>query len=59
MLGRGFRFRSAEKVLDALLADLRDGGFDRLVFTGDATALGFEEEMEHAGPYPGPYQPPK
>jgi 3',5'-cyclic AMP phosphodiesterase CpdA len=48
LLGRGFRFRSAEKVLSALAGDLRGGGFDRLIFSGDATALGFEQEVKHA-----------
>jgi 3',5'-cyclic AMP phosphodiesterase CpdA len=48
LLGRGFRFRHAEKVIDALLSDLRGGGFDRLIFSGDATAMGFEQEVEHA-----------
>jgi len=35
-------------VLNALIADLRGGGFDRLIFSGDATAMGFEQEVEHA-----------
>jgi 3',5'-cyclic AMP phosphodiesterase CpdA len=48
LLGRGFRFRSAEKVLNALIADLRGGDFDRLIFSGDATAMGFEQEVDHA-----------
>ena len=48
LLGRGFRFRSADKVLNALVGDLRGGGFDRLIFSGDATAMGFEQEIEHA-----------
>jgi len=47
-LGRGFRFRRAEGVLLALRADLSQRSFDRLVFSGDATALGFEEETARA-----------
>lgn len=48
LLGRGRRFLHAERVLDALAADLRGRGYDRLVFSGDATALGFEEETARA-----------
>lgn len=47
-LGRGHRFRDAERVLTALADDLRQRGFDRLLFSGDATALGFAEEIAHA-----------
>lgn len=47
-LGRGFRFRRTDKVLAALLADLRQRPPDRVVFSGDATALGFESEMVRA-----------
>jgi 3',5'-cyclic AMP phosphodiesterase CpdA len=44
-LGRGFRFRQNDDVLRALRADLSSHPIDRVVFSGDATALGFEEEM--------------
>src|SRR5262245_65980461 len=44
-LGRGQRFRHADAVLAALMAELRQCRPDRVVFSGDATALGFEEEM--------------
>jgi 3',5'-cyclic AMP phosphodiesterase CpdA len=47
-LGRGFRFRHADRVLAALMADLHRSPPDRVVFSGDATALGFEAEVAHA-----------
>jgi 3',5'-cyclic AMP phosphodiesterase CpdA len=47
-LGRGFRFRRAEQVLLALQADLAARPIHQLIFSGDATALGFEEEVVHA-----------
>jgi 3',5'-cyclic AMP phosphodiesterase CpdA len=48
LLGRGARFRDAGRVLAALRADLRRRQFDHAVFSGDATALGFEEESARA-----------
>jgi 3',5'-cyclic AMP phosphodiesterase CpdA len=48
LLGRGFRFRQGETVLAALAAELDRRPPDHLVFSGDATALGFEEEVAHA-----------
>ncbi len=48
LLGRGFRFRCTAVVLGALRADLRERGYDWVVFSGDATALGFREEVERA-----------
>ncbi len=48
VLGRGRRFALAGHVTAALAADLRQRGFDRIVFSGDATALGFEEEQAKA-----------
>jgi 3',5'-cyclic AMP phosphodiesterase CpdA len=48
VLGRGLRFRRAEQVLTALAAELRDRPVDHVVFSGDATALGFEEEVARA-----------
>jgi 3',5'-cyclic AMP phosphodiesterase CpdA len=53
LLGRGKRFRHTEPILTALRAELRQRDFDRLVFSGDATALGFEEEMRRAAEYLG------
>jgi 3',5'-cyclic AMP phosphodiesterase CpdA len=48
LLGRGFRFRHADAVLTALTADLRRRAIDHVIFSGDATALGFAEEMARA-----------
>src|SRR5262249_54374331 len=48
LLGRGHSFRHAERVLAVLHDELRDRRFDRVVFSGDATALGFEEEVARA-----------
>ena len=48
LLGRGFRFRCTVKVLAALREDLKERGFDWMVFSGDATAMGFKEEMARA-----------
>lgn len=47
-LGRKWRFRQAEDVLNLLMADLKRQPPDRLVFSGDATALGFEAEFQRA-----------
>jgi 3',5'-cyclic AMP phosphodiesterase CpdA len=48
LLGRGYRFRHFERVLAALRTDLHTRGYDRVIFSGDATALGFEEEFAGA-----------
>lgn len=48
VLGRGYRFRSADHVLSVLADDLRRGAFDRVLFSGDASAMGFEEEVARA-----------
>jgi 3',5'-cyclic AMP phosphodiesterase CpdA len=45
LFGRGARFRHNERVLPALVRDLSERSYDRVLFSGDATALGFEEEM--------------
>ena len=47
-LGRGRRFRHTDTVLSILLEELRQRRPDRVVFSGDATALGFEEELARA-----------
>jgi 3',5'-cyclic AMP phosphodiesterase CpdA len=47
-LGRRFRFRQADEVLRALMVDLKGRSVDRVVFSGDATALGFEAEFQRA-----------
>src|SRR6266545_4604908 len=43
--GRGRSFRHAPAVVAALLRAVRDRRPDALVFTGDATGLGFESEF--------------
>jgi 3',5'-cyclic AMP phosphodiesterase CpdA len=45
LLGRGGRFKHAPSVTDVLRRDLATRGFDHLVFSGDATMLGFDAEM--------------
>jgi len=47
-LGRGKRFMHAEAVVRAMVAEFRTRRPDVLVFPGDATALGFATELEHA-----------
>src|SRR5262245_32620147 len=46
-LGRGSHFRHAAHVVAALVRDLRERKPDGLVFSGDATALGFASETEN------------
>lgn len=48
LLGRGRNFRHCERILTALRREVRERNFNHLVFSGDATALGFEEEMRKA-----------
>jgi 3',5'-cyclic AMP phosphodiesterase CpdA len=48
LLGRGLRFRHADRALTALIDELRQRRPDRVVFSGDATALGFESELIRA-----------
>jgi 3',5'-cyclic AMP phosphodiesterase CpdA len=47
-LGRAHRFRDAEQVLQSLMAELRQRQPDHVVFSGDATAMGFEPEFARA-----------
>jgi 3',5'-cyclic AMP phosphodiesterase CpdA len=47
-LGRGARFKHSLAVIDVLRRELATRGFDHLVFSGDATMLGFDSEMELA-----------
>ena len=56
-LGRGRRFHHADTVLTVLMAELRRQPPDHVVFSGDATALGFEEEMVRASVLLGLAQP--
>jgi 3',5'-cyclic AMP phosphodiesterase CpdA len=48
LLGRGHRFAHAERAVAALMAELRQAPPDRVVFSGDATALGLEAECARA-----------
>jgi 3',5'-cyclic AMP phosphodiesterase CpdA len=47
-LGRKHRFHDADRVLAALADELRRRRPDHVIFSGDATALGFEQELAHA-----------
>lgn len=47
-LGRRFRFRHGERVLRSLSRDLAERRPDHVIFSGDATALGFESELRLA-----------
>lgn len=61
VLGRGKRFEHANDVTAALRAEFASRAFDQLVFSGDATALGFPSEMREAAARLGvtdPTQPP-
>jgi 3',5'-cyclic AMP phosphodiesterase CpdA len=58
LLGRGRHFRHGERILIALREEVRQRNFDRLVFSGDATAMGFAEEMRRAAELLGVGQQP-
>jgi 3',5'-cyclic AMP phosphodiesterase CpdA len=47
-LGRRHRFRHADQVLACLMGELRLRRPEHVIFSGDATALGFESEMRRA-----------
>lgn len=47
-LGRRDRFRRADEVLGILMADIDRRNIDHIIFSGDATALGFESEFARA-----------
>jgi 3',5'-cyclic AMP phosphodiesterase CpdA len=47
-LGREHRFAHGDQVLFRLMDDLEARKIDHVVFSGDATALGFETEMDRA-----------
>jgi 3',5'-cyclic AMP phosphodiesterase CpdA len=47
-LGRRHRFRKANSILTTFVADLPARHVDHLIFSGDATALGFEAEISQA-----------
>lgn len=57
LLGRRFRFRRAEDVLAGLVRELRRRPPDRVVFSGDATALGFGSEFARAARLLGVSEP--
>lgn len=46
--GRGSRFRNAERVLDVWRTEAPGRRFDRIIFSGDATTMGFPRELERA-----------
>ncbi|MGF1583219.1 MAG: metallophosphoesterase family protein, partial [Gemmataceae bacterium] len=48
VLGRKYRFRHAEQVLRTLKAEIVGRSIEHVIFSGDATALGFEEEFQNA-----------
>jgi 3',5'-cyclic AMP phosphodiesterase CpdA len=50
-LGRARRFALAEDIVARLMDDLLQRGVDHLVFSGDATALGFESEIRRAADF--------
>jgi 3',5'-cyclic AMP phosphodiesterase CpdA len=56
-LGRKRRFRQADDVLRQLMAEVRSRQPDRVIFSGDATALGFEAEFIRAADLLGVSQP--
>jgi len=45
LLGRGRRFRHAVAVVAAMMSEIRQRSFDGLVFSGDATGMGFASEF--------------
>jgi 3',5'-cyclic AMP phosphodiesterase CpdA len=47
-LGRAYRFRDADALLGRLMTELRQDPPDHLIFSGDATTLGFEQELRRA-----------
>ncbi|MBI4859452.1 MAG: metallophosphoesterase [Candidatus Riflebacteria bacterium] len=46
--GRGRRFAETDRIVQALMQEVRTRRPDHVIFSGDATALGFEEEMTRA-----------
>ncbi|MSU78384.1 MAG: metallophosphoesterase [Gemmataceae bacterium] len=47
-LGRGKRFAHAEEVASRMMEEIAVRNVDHLIFSGDATALGFESEIRRA-----------
>jgi len=50
-MGRRHRFRHADEVLTILMAELNQRGIEHILFSGDATALGFESEIRRAAEF--------
>jgi 3',5'-cyclic AMP phosphodiesterase CpdA len=48
VLGRGSRFKHAIRLAGVLRNDFESRGYDQLVFSGDASMLGFQSELELA-----------
>src|SRR5947209_12528910 len=48
LLGRAWRFRHGDAVLSTLVSELQQRKPDRIIFSGDATAMGFESEFARA-----------
>ncbi|MCX7699361.1 MAG: metallophosphoesterase [Gemmataceae bacterium] len=48
LLGRGYRFRHANRAAAAMMRQVTDRPPDHLIFSGDATALAFEAEFAQA-----------
>jgi len=49
LLGRGRRFRFSDRVLGVWREEIASRGVERVIFSGDATAMGFPSELERAG----------
>ncbi len=47
-MGRNYRFKQADNVLRALMRDLEERRVEHVIFSGDATAMGFDEEIRRA-----------
>jgi 3',5'-cyclic AMP phosphodiesterase CpdA len=56
-LGRRYRFRHADQIVTALGEELRQRQPDHVIFSGDATALGFEAELVRAVALLGLFRP--
>lgn len=48
VLGRRYRFKNAEVMLSVFMAEVGKNPPDHVIFSGDATALGFESEFRKA-----------
>ncbi len=57
LLGRGYRFRYANRAAAAMIRHVLDRPPDHLIFSGDATTLAFEAEFAHAARLLGVNQP--